>query len=189
MNVYDDVNEVEQSLLNGSTWHDFHANVTISFGELLEAGFDWGRNDYGPIDDADRTRLNKRIEDHYYYREICATPPGKFKLFLTRKLNEIMPKYKKLYDLAAAGRFDVLRQQTGNSKSRNVYSEYPQTQLQGNADYATNANDVAGANTNDGAPVQMSIQYQQAYDDVDVMILKEIDVCFLSLISTSVNGF
>lgn len=172
-----------------SQFSDWHATITIQFGELIESGFDWGKDTYYPaFTGASRTRLNQKIEDRFYWREICAVPPGKFKHFLMRKLNEIMPKYKMLYDEIDSGNMKVFRQETYNGKSRNVYSEYPQSQLQGSADYATNANDAADGHTRDGAPIDMAVDFQQRYNDVDVMILDELDVCFLSLMTLNVNA-
>lgn len=172
-----------------SQFSDWHATITIQFGELIESGFDWGKDTYYPaFTGANRTRLNQKIEDRFYWREICAVPPGKFKHFLMRKLNEIMPKYKLLYDEIDSGNMKVFRQETYNEKSRNVYSEYPQSQLQGSADYATNANDQARGTTRDGAPIDMTVDFQQRYNDVDVMVLDELDICFLSLMTLNVNA-
>lgn len=172
-----------------SQFSDWHATTTIQFGELIESGFDWGKNEYYHEFKGERREiLNNKIEDRFYWREICVVPPGKFKHFLVRKLNEIMPKYKMLYDLVDSGDMRVLRKETSNSKSRNVYSEYPQSQLQGSADYATNANDNASGSTNDGAPIDMAVDFQQRYNDIDVMVLDELDVCFLSLMTLNING-
>lgn len=189
----DYMNPVMDSLMDPSTqdWSDWHANNTIYFGELIESGFDWGKNDYfqdESFTEDNRTRLNKKIEDRYYYREICCTPPGKFKLFLTRKLNELLPKYNELYKLIASGDFHVLRQETKNTKYRHIFSEYPQAQLQGDADYATNAQDNAAGSIIDGPPVDMFVDYHRRYDDIDVMILDQLDVCFYSTLNNTVNG-
>lgn len=192
MNWKEDMNPLLDSMIEGSTWSDWHANITIQLGELIEAGFDWGRNEYfkdPSFSEKNRTRLNQKIEDRYYYREICEVPPGKFRHFLIRKLNEILPKYNEIYKIIDADMLKVLRKETSNRKYRNVYSEYPQSQLNGNADYATNANDNAGAETVDGPVIELITEFMDKYNDVDVMILNEINVCFLSLISTSVNGF
>lgn len=201
----EDMNDLMTSLNNGPQFSDWHAHITIQFGELIESGFDWGENDYCPAFkgvqkvtdgngehtynwDEHRKRLNKKIVERYYWREICATPPGKFKWFLLRKLNEIMPKYMKLYMLQDDKDFKILRQETYNSKDRNVFSEYPQSQLKGDNDYATNADDHAHGHTKDGAPVEMVIDYWQRYNDIDVMILDELDVCFMSLMTLNVNA-
>lgn len=186
-----DMNPMMDSVQTPSKWHDFHSTITIQFGELIESGFDWGKSEYyvnEQFTQLNRLRLNKKIEDHFYFREICAVPPGKFKHFLVRKLNEIMPKYNELYKIIDNENFHVLREETFNSKSRDIHSEYPQTQLEGNADYATDANDNALGSTKDGPAIDMMIDYQERYNDVDVMILNEIDVCFMSMMTLNING-
>lgn len=185
------LNPMIDSLEETTEWHDFHAKTTIQFGELIESGFDWGANDYykdKSFTETNRNRLNQKIVNRYYFREICAVPPGIFKHFLMRKLNEIMPKYNELYKLINSKDFHVLREETNNSKYRHVFSEYPQTQLKGDSDYATNAQDNASGSTRDGAPIDMMIDYQERYNDVDVMILNELEVCFLSMMTSNING-
>jgi hypothetical protein len=185
MGTIEKMNNLNNRIQEGSTWTDWHALVTIQFGELIESGFDWGKNDYfknSAFTEANRTRLNQKIEDRFYFREICSTP-AQFKFFLRRRLNEILPKYNELYKLIDSGDFKVLRQMTKNEKFRNVFSEYPQTQLNGDANYATNATDNASGSTTDGSPIEMILNYHQYYDDVDVMILNDptINNCFLSM--------
>lgn len=53
--------------------------------------------DFPLFDEAYRTVLEKKIVLHYYTREICAETVGLWKLFLRRRLNEIMPYYNQLY--------------------------------------------------------------------------------------------
>lgn len=56
--------------------------------------------DYPIFDEAYRTTLEKKILKHYYTREICCETVGLWKLFLNRKMNEIMPYYNQLYKSA-----------------------------------------------------------------------------------------
>lgn len=182
---------IESAVASGteSQFSDWHSVVTIQFGELIESGFDWGKDSYYPaFTGANRSRLNQKIEDRFYFREICAVPPGKFKHFLMRKLNEIMPKYMKIYEAIDNGDLQILRDETYNGKSRDVHSEYPQSQLSGSADYATDANDHADGHVRNGSPVDKIVDFQERYNDVDVMVLNELDVCFLSLLTLNVNA-
>lgn len=189
----DYMNPFMDNLLQPQEWSDWHANNTIFFGELIESRFNWGKEDYfkdmdDDFDNNHRERLNQKIEARYFYREICCTPPGKFKHFLVRKLNELLPKYNELYKVRDAGDFHVLRQETKNSKYRHIYSEYPQTQLKGDADYATNGQDNAAGSTVDGPPVDMFIDFHDRFDDIDVMIIDQLEVCFWSAMSNTING-
>lgn len=56
--------------------------------------------DYPIFDEAYRATLEKKILKHYYTREICCETVGLWKLFLNRKMNEIMPYYNQLYKSA-----------------------------------------------------------------------------------------
>ena len=53
--------------------------------------------DYPIFDEAYRGVLEKKIIRHYYTREIGAETFGLFQLYLSDKMNEIMPYYNKLY--------------------------------------------------------------------------------------------
>lgn len=97
-NTYPDVDPFE--------WHtypDYHSVVSIQICELANAGFfdltreDW---DFGPkFSQEQHRRLCEKITNHYWYREIALVPPGLWKREFLRKMNEIMPKYMKWYEL------------------------------------------------------------------------------------------
>lgn len=53
---------------------------------------------YPIFDSAYKPTLETKIIKHYYTRELCAETYGRWKLFLDARLNEIMPKYNKLYE-------------------------------------------------------------------------------------------
>lgn len=55
--------------------------------------------DFPIFDEAYRPILEKKILMHYYTREIAFETVGLWKLKLESRLNEIMPKYNKLYEL------------------------------------------------------------------------------------------
>ena len=56
--------------------------------------------DYPIFDEAYRTTLESKILKHYYTREICAETVGLWKLWLSAKMNEIMPYYNEMYKSA-----------------------------------------------------------------------------------------
>lgn len=53
---------------------------------------------YPIFDTAYKKTLETKILKHYYTREICAETYARWKLFLDARLNEIMPRYNKLYE-------------------------------------------------------------------------------------------
>lgn len=60
------------------------------------------------FDENYRLILEKKILKHYYTREICAETVGLWKLYLSARLNEIMPYYNKLYESTQL-KFEPLR--------------------------------------------------------------------------------
>lgn len=53
---------------------------------------------YPIFDKAYKETLETKIIKHYYTREICAETYARWKLFLDTRMNEIMPRYNKLYE-------------------------------------------------------------------------------------------
>lgn len=187
---------------------DHHSVVTIKMEELIEDGFDWGGNDYpiyipkpngvlqqehimsGGVGTLNlRERLNNKIINQYASREICVIPPGIWKRFITRKLNLIMPVYNRLYKLIDDGRFDILEMDTMYQKSRSVYSEYPQSQIQGSNDYARDASDNENKHEKTGPVLDLVMKYYQNYVDVDELVVKDLDCCFSSLLTVNMNSY
>ena len=75
------------------------SRYTVTLGNLIESGFDIGLKDYPIYDETYRETLNSKITEHYYFREIGLETAQLFKRFLNRTMNEIMPKYNKLYNV------------------------------------------------------------------------------------------
>lgn len=184
-----DTRIMQEYSVKEQNWRDYHAKYTIIFGELLDSNFDWGRNEWPCLNEEIRERLIKKIEDQYRFREICDAPPAKFKNFIVRKLNLIMPKYNELYRLIEADRVDILETSQRYDKDRDVFSEYPQSQIQGSADYASNATDKEGKGKTTGNVIQMMNDYIEKYSSIDEHIVKELEVCFYSTSSGFINAF
>lgn len=70
----------------------------MSIDEILDKSCGKVFDFHFPIFDENyRKTLECKILKHYYTREICAESVGLWKLFLNRRLNEIMPYYNQLY--------------------------------------------------------------------------------------------
>lgn len=76
------------------------SKYTTELRYIVESKFDLGLKDYIIYKEVYRETLNKKILDHYYFREIGLETPAMFKMFLNRKMNEIMPFYNQLYKSA-----------------------------------------------------------------------------------------
>lgn len=157
---------------------------TITLGEWYEQGF------YNPADeswhwdaysDEQYERLCKKFINRFYFREVGLLPAFRWKMAYLRKLNEIMPKYKELYKRVESG-INPLQIEDSYEKSRDIFSDFPQTLLAGNADYASTGSDREFERVTEGDVVNKLIDYAERYNDVDVLILNELDSCLFSSI-------
>ena len=170
---------------------DFHSVVTIQLCELADAGFfdlsreDWDFNPkYSP---EQHEQLCRKITQHYWFREIALIPPGIWKVEFLRKLNEIMPKYMPLYKALDDG--TQLGTESEYYKSRNIFSDFPQTSLRGDVqDYASTGNDVEYERIKQIDPIELQDRLKN-YDDVDAAIINELESLFSCLLTVNINGW
>ena len=74
-------------------------------------------------------------------------------------------------------------------KSRNIYSDFPQTQLNGtNGDYASSGNDMEFERLRQMDILDLA-ERLRSYDDVDVLIIEEIEPLFSCLLTVNVNAY
>lgn len=168
---------------------DFHAHVTIQFGELYTDGvidFNDASWDFPRYSDEQHARLCAKIVDRYFWREIGSLPVLRWKTEFLRKLKEIMPKYIPIYKMLDDGA-DIMAVSDGYGKRREIRSDYPITMLGDNQDYASEGVDSEYEDINTGDFMTQAERLKD-YDDVDVMILNELDVCFTCILYPSVNG-
>lgn len=172
------------------------AEFTLTLKEVLEITPDIGLGEYPIFDEEYREQLNKKIIDHYFMQEIGAETIEMFRLFLRRKMNEVMPFYNQLYESERlkVDPFSTISLSTINSTSettnsrvegtskgtnttgvdaraRVVNSNTPQGRLNGNADYASAATDSTSktdttANANEENSQNQSGQQRQEGNSV-----------------------
>lgn len=127
-----------------------------------------GLADYPIFDENYRPILNGKIIEEYYYREIGVETIEMFVWRMRAKMNQIMPYYNQLYETLKINysALDTMRIQSvgsnkaegqelttaeneGNTKNKSgaraVASEFPQSQLSGNGDYAKSASDTSSS--------------------------------------------
>jgi hypothetical protein len=74
--------------------------VSSGFNDIetvLDKSWDKIFSDFPIFDEKYRPELCKKILRHYYTREICCETLGRWKLFLSDKMKNIMPYYNQLY--------------------------------------------------------------------------------------------
>lgn len=138
------------------------SKYTTELRYLLEMNFDLGLKDYPIWEETHREELNKRITEHYKFREIGFETANLFKDRLNTRMAEIMPRYCDIYntlkDKNLLDNKDIYEEinnkseQTGTttSESKGRTSDTPMGSLNDvySENYATTAN-VGDASTED----------------------------------------
>lgn len=200
MNSWPDFHDIDPYEA-GEYDRDYHSVVTIQLVELLDMNWvkwylkdddgnksineDWAWDYYS---EEQYYRLCDKFNDRFMWDEISLLPPLRWKQQLIRKLNEIMPKYKPLYKMLEEGA-DPMQTGLKYGKSRSIFSEFPETLLNGNSDYVSNGTDREYEDVTQGDWIEKVDDIQKRYNDVDVMILNELECMFSGLYTVSANGF
>ena len=141
--------ETSAKLTESSGFNDIEDILNKSWNKIF--------SDFPIFDEQYRAELCKKILRHYYTREICCETVGRWKLFLSDKMKNIMPYYNQLYQselLKIQPLVSVNRNGTNSSNSRtdgttdtwSYYSDTPQGGIKGleSNDYLTNATHNTG---------------------------------------------
>jgi len=187
--------------------------VTITLCELLEGGFClFDPEDKYPIwDENHRAELEKKIIEHYMYRQIGFETPARFKFELNKLMREIMPNYIKIWKTTQykynpienynmrEGSTDIAEHASDDQhQSTSRFSDTPQGSIDNIDKYITTANKDDGSvssksngktdhtawrNGNIGVTTtqQMIEQERKITIDVDMMIINELKSLFLGV--------
>lgn len=172
---------------------EWHALYTVRLGALIEDGvFDWTRPELdwsaAAYDEAQYARVCAYFIERYRYDEISILPVKEWMLSLKRRLvYELMPKYKWLYMRVADG-VNPFQESDEYHKRRQITSDYPETLLSANADYASDGTDLEYETIKESRLAKMVTDYADYYKDVDNLLLDELETLFISLYSANVNG-
>lgn len=188
--------------LAGVSGIQLYSNIENTIDISWKQIFDF---DFPIFDESYREILCKKIIRHYYFYEIGMETVGNWQHYLHTKMVEIMPKYNKLYELEARGLSlydninmsrEYVRNNAGDSVSRNLYSDTPQGALTNvdNETYLTSANKNIGNATNNEQYTETTKghngkytylefvkQYSRANTDTDMMIISELSDLFMNL--------
>lgn len=181
-------------------------HVTIELREVVKDTDIFDRCDPFPIwDENHRGELEKKIIEHYFFRQIGFETVGRFKFNLNVRLREIMPRMNKLYKTTVykynpIENYNMEEGATDERKtdinSLSKYSETPQGEIKNLIDgkYLTNA--TQGTDTTSGKDThsawrhgnigvtttqQMIEQERKITIDIDSMIIDELKDLFLGV--------
>lgn len=172
---------------------EWHANYTVVLGSLIEDGvfswdseyLDWSSAAY---DDAQYERVCAYFIERFRYEEISVLPVKQWMLMLRRRLvYELMPKYKWLYERVKDG-VNPFQDSDEYHKRREIRSDYPETLLSANADYASDGQDLEYETVKEGNISDMAESYNSRYKDVDNLLLDELECMFIQVYTANVNG-
>lgn len=168
---------------------EFHGTYTVSVMQLLaDDGYaayfadKWAAFD--AYDEDQRARLLVKFRGRYDYREIGLLPVRRWTERLFAKLNEVMPKYKPIYQAIADG-VTPLNAGSEYHKRRDIRSDFPQTLFASeNQDYASSGSDLEYETIRDYSLLDAG-ERLPLYNDVDVMVLNELEPLFVCLKSVT----
>lgn len=203
----------------------------VTYGKLpvLPQYDDLGLGYYPIFNENYRKILNGKIIDEYYNEEIGTETIENFIRILRKKMDQIMPLYNQLYesmnieygplntmDIHSVSTSDMEGEDNVNGStvldsktktgSRVVGSDFPQTMLAGDADYASSGSDVNSdvdtdsttttdnTSTNksqsnsdnrvtgyQGIASDLVMRYRSSLINIDTMIIDDVKDCFMLL--------
>ena len=181
-------------------------HVTIELREVVKDTDIFDRCDPFPIwDENHRGELEKKIIEHYYFRQIGFETVGRFIFNLNVRMREIMPRMNQLYKTTLfkynpIENYNMEEQGTDERKNTSdllaKFSETPQGEIDNvkNGKYLTNATHSEGSDNgkdehyftrhgNIGVTTtqQMIEQERKIIIDLDLMIIDELKDLFLGV--------
>lgn len=192
---------------------DDNSLVTITIAELLDGGFClFDPCDRYPIwKEEHRAELEKKITEHYMFRQIGFETPARFKFELNKRMREIMPYYVELFKTTQykynpienynmqEGSTDISEgSETSEGENLSKHSDTPQGSVDRLDDYLTSATKDEGTQQHDRKNTlthsahrtgnigvtttqQMIQQERDITINIDMMIVDELKNLFLGV--------
>lgn len=182
----------ESDMLDYTGQMESHAVYTVELCELMKSGaFDWSRPELdwheAAYDEEQYERFCSYFEQRFMFREIGILPPLQWFTALKRMLVfELMPKYKPLYAQVANGISPLGENEY--YKERHVSSAYPETLLSGNSDYISSGEDREFERIKIDNAAEALEAYRNGFRSVDAALADELEVLFISMYTSYVNG-
>lgn len=174
---------------------DQPASYSITLAELIDDGwFSWDRSyldwSTAAYDSEQYERVCEAFIERYMWREISIIPPKKWAQQLLYKIkSDLMPRYKPLYAFFDTVDWKPFSKSDEFHKGRVIHSEFPETLLSGNQDYASSGNDDQHETVVYEHVYDKYRDWVRSYRDIDMLLLDELDMFFTNIISTHMNGF
>lgn len=133
--------------ISDNTWAQDYEHV-FTLRDVHEAfGLDLGLKDYPIFDEEYRDILNRRIYDHFAFREIASDTPQLFIYYLNRRMREQMPTYNAIYKEQLKDAFDPFATYVsdGHGDSRDASTQTSQAMAHGTGGTTSHNESIATA--------------------------------------------
>lgn len=182
----------EIDAFEGLSCDEWKSIAGVPLGELVELGIfdwslpslDWSKKAYSK---AQYARVCDAFVQRYYYRELCMQPFYRWAQKLHYRITvELCPKYNPLYKQLK--NINPLADSDEYGKSRKIDSDYPETQLGGNADYTSRGADEEYETVKIGSYIDALEKYNNKWRTIDALFLDELECMFSGIASTVFNS-
>ena len=169
----------------------YDAVYTITLGELVESGvFDWSKPELDWSSAAYDAEQYERVCSYFIarfrYREVSMIPVGMWFDTLHYKIvYEIMPAMMGIYKSAAD--INAFAESDEYYKERAIDSEFPQTLMSGNSDYASNGVDREYERLTIGNAAEATAR-AMAFKAADEIMLDKLESMFVCMYTTNVSA-
>lgn len=130
---------------------------------IVESGSSLALSQYPIFDESYRATLNKKIQDHFYFREIGFETVGLFNNRLAARMNEIMPYYNELYKSALLVTNPLINKLYTESFSRHINGQDQRTRTEG----STDTDNVQGSSSSSGSGTKGSTETRDETEHED----------------------
>ena len=140
------------------------SKYTTELRYLIESGFDIGLKDYPIFDENYREPLNRKIINHYYFREIGFETVERFKHKLKTQWLESIENFDKLL-VAYNESINTKANMSSNTQNTSVFNDTPKNALDFGAESSHASNITHNTQTNVGLAGLTEIEALELYHD------------------------
>lgn len=171
--------------------HDYHSPISLTLSEAEDAGFfNLDTIVWNYHDGDQKKRVISMIRGRYSDMSLGVLPVTRWLRMFTNRLNELMARYEPLYKRISQNDFDWMGVDDEYGKERHIYSDFPQTLLNGeNQDYASTGDDREHELRHMGDNMEKYIRYTRAVEALDVLVTDGVESMFSSLMAVNINAF
>lgn len=140
--------------------------LTVGLREIIENGIDiWDFEYDGYYKDEAKREFERKVIDHYFFRQIGSETVGRFKHEFKTKIREIMPYYKQLYESV-----DLMANVGDPFEAYNLTETFKKTTsgtVTGNSEDSSESSEMGSSSQNGVTKTRFSDTPQGSIDNLD----------------------